>query len=104
LGAGPAGGGQDVIDREKIFAFEPSGEVRALGTIGAIFAAATGLDAEETAALHLFTPPMAEMHLAALRDQVEQRPVVEIRELVEIHPRGRKLARTLRGRKREVGN
>jgi hypothetical protein len=45
--------------------------MRRLRTISAIFTAAAGFDAEQTAALHLFAAPMLEMHSPAFRNQFE---------------------------------
>ena len=56
-----------------------------LRTISAVFAAAAGLDAEQTAPLHFFGTPMVKMNSAALRNQLEQWLVVEILEFPKRH-------------------
>ena len=48
-----------------------------LRTISAIFAAAASLDAKETAPLHFFAMPMLKMNSPALRNEIEQRLMVE---------------------------
>jgi hypothetical protein len=42
-----------------------------LRAISAVFAAAAGLDAEQTAPLHFFATPMLKMNSAALRNEVK---------------------------------
>ena len=59
--------------------------MRGLRAIGAIFAASTSLDAEQTAALHLFATPVLEMHSPALRNQIEERLMIVRRELIKCH-------------------
>jgi hypothetical protein len=59
--------------------------MRALRAVSAIFAAAAGFDAEQTAPLHFLAAPMCEMNLAALGDQVEQRLTIERKQLFEFH-------------------
>src|SRR4030095_10355785 len=59
--------------------------MRGLRAIGAIFAAAAGLDAEQTTALHLFATPMREMRSPALRNQIEERLMIKRRELIKCH-------------------
>ena len=48
-----------------------------LRTVGAIFAATAGLDAKQAASLHFFATPMLKMNSPALRNEVEQRLMVE---------------------------
>ena len=48
-----------------------------LSTINAVFAAATGLDAKQTAPLHFFATPMLKMNSPALRNEIEQWLMVE---------------------------
>lgn len=48
-----------------------------LGTIGAIFAATAGLDAKQTASLNFYATPMLKMNSPALRNEIEQRLMVE---------------------------
>jgi len=59
--------------------------MRTLRAVCAIFTATTGLDAEQTATLHLFAAPMLEMHRPALRDQIKERLMIKRREFFEIH-------------------
>src|SRR5260370_31302807 len=59
--------------------------MRRLRAISAIFAAATGLDAKQTATLHRLAGPMLEMHSPALRNQIEERLMIERVQLFEIH-------------------
>jgi hypothetical protein len=61
--------------------------MRTLRTVCAIFTATTGLDAEQAATLHLFAAPLLEMHRPAPRDQIEERPLIERVEFLEIHCR-----------------
>jgi len=56
-----------------------------LGAICAIFAAATGLDAEQTATLDLFAWPVLDMHGARLADEIEEWLVIQDREFFESH-------------------
>ena len=56
-----------------------------LRTISAVFAAATRLDAKQTAPLHFFATPMLKMNSSALRNQVEQGLMVECLELTKLH-------------------
>ena len=51
--------------------------VGALGAVGAILAAAAGLDAQQRAELHLVLRPVGAIDLARLRDQVEERQLVK---------------------------
>ena len=44
-----------------------------------IFAASTGLDAEQAAALNFFPAPMLQMNSSALRNQIEQRLMIKRR-------------------------
>src|SRR5712692_4253828 len=57
---------QNILNRKKLSTLDPSGIVRALRAIGAIFTATTGFDAQQTATLHPLAPPMPQMHLPAL--------------------------------------
>src|SRR6266568_5670906 len=59
--------------------------MRRLRAVSAIFAAAACLDAKQTAALHLLAAPMLKVHSPALRNQIEQRLVIEGRELIKLH-------------------
>jgi hypothetical protein len=56
-----------------------------LRAISAILTASAGLDAEQTAPLHLFAAPMSQMHIPALSDEIEERLVVKFFELPERH-------------------
>jgi hypothetical protein len=56
-----------------------------LRTISAVFAAAAGLDAKQTAPLHFFTTPMLKMNSPALRNEVEQRLMIKRLELTQLH-------------------
>jgi hypothetical protein len=47
-----------------------------LCAISAIFAAATGLDAEQSATLHFLPTPMQEMNGATPRNQIEERLMI----------------------------
>jgi hypothetical protein len=49
-----------------------------LRAVSAIFAAPTGLDAEQAAALNFFSAPMLQMNSAALRNQIEQRLMIKV--------------------------
>jgi hypothetical protein len=62
--------------------------MRRLRAIGAVFAASAGLDAKQTATLHIFTAPMLEMHRTAVRNQIEKRLMIQCVQLIESH-RGR---------------
>ena len=66
----------------------------ALGAIGAIFAATSGLYAEQTTALNVFAAPTLEMDCMRLADQIEERLVIEGRDFFEIHQVGK----VIRGR------
>src|ERR1700730_13584291 len=59
--------------------------MRRLRAISAVFAAAAGFDAEQTAPLHFFPAPMLEMNFPALRNQIKQRLSVERVQLIEFH-------------------
>ena len=48
-----------------------------LRTISAVFTAAAGLDAKQAAPLHFFATPMLKMNSPALRNEIEQRLMVE---------------------------
>jgi hypothetical protein len=56
-----------------------------LRAISAVFAAAAGFDAEQTATLHFRASPVLEMHRAALRNQIEKRLIIKGRELIKRH-------------------
>src|SRR5437763_14325759 len=88
--------------------------MRALVTICAIFAASAGLDAEQTTALHLFAMPMLKVDGTALRNQIEERLMIEGRKLIKLHRvvamldrkskiENRKLIDPLRSEERRVG-
>src|SRR5579885_944967 len=85
VGAGAAGRRQHRLERQEISTLQSGGIVNRLRAVGGIFAAATGLDAEQTAPLNLPAAPMLQMDCAALRDQIEKGLVIEIFELREIH-------------------
>src|SRR6266567_611278 len=68
LCSGPFCRGSYRLDRQQLLALDAGGIVRRLRAIGAIFAAAAGLDAEQTATLHRLAGPMLEMHSPALRN------------------------------------
>jgi len=51
---------------------------RRLRAISAVFAAAAGFDAKQTAPLHLFAAPMLKMNSPALRNEVEQRLMIAL--------------------------
>jgi hypothetical protein len=59
--------------------------MRTLRAVCAIFTATTGLDAEQAATLQPFAAPLLEMHRPALRDQIEEGPLIERVEFLEIH-------------------
>ena len=69
----------------RFFPLQPGGIMRALRAVGAILAAAAGLDREQAATLHLLAPPMLQMLFPALRDEIEERLVVEALQFREIH-------------------
>jgi hypothetical protein len=50
-----------------------------LRAISAVFAAAAGFDAKQTAPLHLFALPMLKINSPTLRNEVEQRLMIERR-------------------------
>jgi len=56
-----------------------------LGAISTIFAAAASLNAEQTAPLHFFAAPMLKMNSPALRNEIEQRLLIERLELTKLH-------------------
>jgi hypothetical protein len=56
-----------------------------LRAISTIFAASTGLDAEQSAALHFLAAPMPEMNRATLRNQIEERLMIQRLELIKLH-------------------
>ncbi len=97
-------GSENVGKREQIFALQTGRVMRTLRAVAAIFAATAGLDAEQTAALHLLTAPMLEMQRAALRNQIEERLAVERGELVEVHRRSATLLRKIRNQKSKISN
>ena len=73
--------------------------MRGLRAIRAIFAATTGLDAEQTAPLHLFAAPMREMHSPALRNQIEERLMIVRRRADQMSSRGRDVKSKTENRK-----
>lgn len=56
-----------------------------LRTISTIFATATGLDTEQTTTLHVLAVPMPQMNDPTLRNQIEQRLMIERAELSKFH-------------------
>jgi hypothetical protein len=56
-----------------------------LRAVSAIFAAPTGLNTEQAAALNFFPAPILQMNSAALRNQIEQRLMIKRRYLTQIH-------------------
>jgi hypothetical protein len=66
-----------------------------LRTVSAIFAASARFDTEQAAALNLFAAPMLQMNSAALRNQIEQRLMIEAVQLIKRH-RAATLDETLR--------
>ena len=77
--------GQNFVDWEQFFPLDTGGIMRTLRAVRAVFTATTGLDAEQAATLHLFATPMFEMRRPALRDQIEERLLIESVEFFEIH-------------------
>jgi hypothetical protein len=67
----------DLFQRQQFFALEAGGIMSGLRTISAVFAAAAGLDAKQAAPLHFFATPMLKMNSPALRNEIEQRLMVE---------------------------
>ena len=56
-----------------------------LRAVSAILAASAGLDAEQTTTLHLFAMPMLKVDGTALRNQIEERLMIERRKLIKLH-------------------
>ena len=56
-----------------------------LRTISAVFTAAAGLNAKQAAPLHFFAAPMLKMNSSALRNEIEQRLLIERLELTKLH-------------------
>ena len=87
LRAGAVRSGEDVVERQETFALEAGGVVGALGAVAAVFATAAGLDAEEAATLDFRAAPMLQMDGAALRDEIEERLLIEGAESGQLHQR-----------------
>jgi len=56
-----------------------------LRAVSAIFAASASLDAEQAATLNFFPAPMLQVNSAALRNQIEQRLMIQMFEFSEDH-------------------
>ncbi len=59
--------------------------MRTLRAVAAILAAPARLNAKQAATLNLLPAPVLQMHLAALRNQVEERLMIKRMELIEMH-------------------
>jgi len=71
------GGLQNAVERQERLLGEAGVVVGALRAVGAVFAAAAGLDAHEGAELHLVLRPVPAIGFARLGDQVEEGLVVQ---------------------------
>src|SRR5208283_4610768 len=83
VGLGAAGNVQDFIGGHEMFGADTRLVAGALGTVGAILAAAAGFDAQEGAELDFVILPMLEVDVAGLLDKVKKRLGIELLKLVE---------------------
>ena len=74
-----------MIDGHQFLALDAGRIMRALGAVGAILAAAARFNREQAATLQLLATPMQQMHRTALRDEIEERLVVEPFQFRKIH-------------------
>ena len=77
VGPGALRRGQDRRQRRQRLLLQAGVVMGALGAVGAVLAAAAGLDAHQRAELHLVLRPVGAIGLARLLDQVEERQVVK---------------------------
>ena len=75
--------------------------MRTLRAISAIFTASAGLDTEQTAPLHFFSAPVLEVNFSALRNQIEERLVIERVQPIKSH-RNASLAETMTNDERRM--